>query len=437
MSVVVKGSIRRAVSLLVAVELLGGLALAPAAFAASAGTRVTALGQRALLATTTLALPVPATTAVTRADAVVAVVAVMGLTPASSATPTYEDVSPTSAPASFGAIEAAANAGLMVGWAGPSGDFEPNAPMSRIDLAILATNALGLDAKAQGLAGDETLYPALKDLSTAGDNLGFANAMLQAGVVPPVNTVRYMPGAAVTPVELAVALDRMWRLVDLPVAASLTATVPSPTVGVADPLTLAVTNRLGNPIPTLNEGRYPVAYTASGGSVTDGAFLAQAPGTYEVSAEVEGPLLPSALATTASIVVAAPAPAVITSVTFAGTLADPTITVVGNNFGTEPTAGLPATGGLASPGTGNDFGTDLHIYDATRGWDAGMAGDTIGILVSTYSDTSITFQLGSVYTNGYPGTYALACGDNFTMVVGASTYKGTIDNADAPQACPA
>lgn len=427
--------VRGAVTLMVALELLGGLAMAPGAFAASSG--VTALGQRALSATATLGLPVPTTVAVTRAEAVEAVIAVAGLAPEPSASPTYADVSPTATPTSFGAIEAAVNAGLMAGWVATSGDFEPNAAMSRIDLAILATDALDLGSRAQSLAGDHALYPALRDLATAGDNLGFANAMLQAGVVPPVSTVRYMPGAAVTPVELAVALDRMWRLVDLPAAASLTATISSPAVGVADPLTLVVTNRLGHAVPSLNRGLYPVTYTANGGSVTDGAFSAQAAGTYEVSAEIEGPLLRSALAATASIVVAAPAPAVITSVTFVGALADPTITVAGNNFGTEPAAGPPATGSSASPGTGNDFGTELHIYDATRGWDAGMAGDTIGILVSTYTDTTITFQMGSVYTNGYPNSYALACGDNFTMVVGASTYEGTIDNADAPQACPA
>lgn len=431
----VRVSIRRLVTLMVAVELLVGVAVAPDAFAASAG--MTALGQRALAATATLDLPIPTTATVTRAEAVQAVVAVAGLAPEPAAPATYQDVSPTVTPVSFGAIEAAVTARLMAGWASTSGNFDPNAPMSRVDLAILATDALGFGAKAATLAGSQTLYPALTDLAAVGADLGFANAMLETGVVPPVSAVRYMPGAPVTPVELAVALDRLWRLVDVPATATLTGTVPSPTVGVADPLSLVVTDRLGNPIPARNAGRYPVVYAQSGGGVTDGAFLARTAGTYEVSAQIEGPLLPSALAATASITVTAPAPAVITSVTFAGSLAAPTITVTGANFGTEPTAGPPATGGAASAGTGNDFANALHLSDATRGWDAGMTGDTIGLLVSSYTSTTVTFQLGSVYTGGYPSSYALDCGDAYTVVVGAADYSGTIDNADAPQACPA
>lgn len=409
--------------------------MAPGALAASQG--LTALGQRALAATATLNLPIPTTPTVTRAEAVVAVVAVAGLAPAPNAAPTYQDVSPIATPNSFGAIEAAVNAGFMAGWTSPSGAFDPNAPMSRIDLAILATDVLGLGAKAAAVATNPSLYPALKDLAGTGANMGFANAMLQTGVVPPVDAVDYLPGFAVTPVELAVALDRMWGLMDVPAAASLTATVASPAVGVADPLSLAVTDRLGGPLPARNAGLYPVAYTQSGGSVANGAFMAQAAGTYQVSAQIRGPLLSPALDATASITVAPPLPAVITSVTFAGSLSDPTITVTGEQFGTEPPAVPPATGGAAAPGTGADFGTTLRLYDAAKSWDAGMTGDTIGLLVGTYTNTSITFQFGSVYTSGYPGSYALSCGDVFAMVVGATTYRGTINNADAPAACPA
>ena len=247
----------------------------------------TPLAEAALSAVSGLGLPVPATGPVTRAAAVAAVDAVAGLAPDTTAAATYQDVASTSS--AFGAIEAAVQAGLMAGWAPTSGDFQPDAPMSRIDLAVLATNALGLRARAMALAGDTGAFSGLTDLAFAGANRGYAVLMLEMGIVPPVSATRFMPNAAVTPGELAVSLERLWLDADVPAAATLTPASPRVLTGATDALSLAVTNRLGRPVPARNLMRYPATFRVSGGSVANGAFLAPAPGTYQVTARCRAP----------------------------------------------------------------------------------------------------------------------------------------------------
>jgi hypothetical protein len=128
----------------------------------------------------------------------------------------------------------------------------------------------------------------------------------------------------------------------------------------------------------------------------------------------------------------------ISSVAFGGDAAKPTITVFGSGFEPEP-----AVSNNAWPGyTGQDFGTDLHIRvpGGPLLWDAGYdnpglgAHDIIGLLILSYSDTSISYQLGSYYNEAYvPNGIELSQGDNFTVYVKDASMSGTVDyNAPEP-----
>lgn len=121
----------------------------------------------------------------------------------------------------------------------------------------------------------------------------------------------------------------------------------------------------------------------------------------------------------------------ISSVVFTGSPANPTITIYGSGFGTEPAPTV-----LGFPGfTGYDYGNELYIEDLspTHGFSAGRgfapveSGDLIGLNILTYTDSKIVYTLGSdyalfYYPNGY---YALAAGDSFEVVTDA-TYYGTV-----------
>lgn len=118
----------------------------------------------------------------------------------------------------------------------------------------------------------------------------------------------------------------------------------------------------------------------------------------------------------------------ITDVTLSGSLSDPTITVLGSGFGTT----APAAVQSASYGyTGMDFGpTALSFHDSgPLGFNAGQSGsggwDTVGLVLSTYTDTQIVFTLGSEYAlYDYPQIYAVQPGD---------TYWVTVAGTDSPQ----
>ena len=107
----------------------------------------------------------------------------------------------------------------------------------------------------------------------------------------------------------------------------------------------------------------------------------------------------------------------ITSVTFTGTSANPTVTISGTNFGTEP-AGYAA----GCTATGDNFGTSLYFDDLTHGWAAGQGGDCIGLVVSTYSATQIVYQFGSFYAD----EPAVAAGDAYKVAVLGKTFSGTV-----------
>jgi len=356
-----------------------------------AGT--TPLGHTAESATSQLSLSTTASNAViTRAQALAAVEAVLGLTASTSATSaTYSDVSSSSS--AYGAVEAAVAAGLLKGWVGLSGSFDPNAPMSRIDLAILATNAMALAPKTTANA-----YSQLADLAQTGSDVGYADTMMYEGVVPPLDGSRYDGSGAVTGETLAVALYRMWWYVDVPVSASITPTTLTTSTGSQDALTVTATNRLGKPVPATNLARYLPGYNlvgqgANGGQVTGDVFTAKNAGSYTVSVTLTGPLLPKAKAVTAS-----------TTVTVSPPPPPPT----------APTAvtGADATGSVTvswTPGTGS---TGYVILEAPAG--------------------SSTFTAVSATDGGEPGGQAtssaitgLTPGDSYQFEVDATGPGGS------------
>ena len=121
----------------------------------------------------------------------------------------------------------------------------------------------------------------------------------------------------------------------------------------------------------------------------------------------------------------------ITSVTFGGTQASPTITVSGSGFGTESDIGTPNSASdtqNCSPATGDDYGTNMYIYDSTDPsyFVAGLGPPNlaaVGVIITTYTDSQIVFTPGSCYgQNGW----TFAPGDAFTMNVLGASYSGSV-----------
>lgn len=111
----------------------------------------------------------------------------------------------------------------------------------------------------------------------------------------------------------------------------------------------------------------------------------------------------------------------ISSVTFTGTLTDPTFTVDGTGFGSQPAVSVAAQSGY----TGEDYGvTALSFHDLgplsfNAGQNIGTGRDTIGLVISSYTDTEIVFTLGSTYADYYYpiGMFQIQNGDPYDVEV--------------------
>ena len=134
--------------------------------------------------------------------------------------------------------------------------------------------------------------------------------------------------------------------------------------------------------------------------------------------------------------------ATITSVAFAGSAANPTITIVGAGFGARPQPAPPyrprPPQGTASPygctTTGNvgyDYGTQLWLSDGAPGhiWSAGRYRpkikelDCVGLLILSYSPTKVVYRLGVDYkAHGYQ----LSEGDPYRVSVKGTTNRGVV-----------
>ncbi len=128
----------------------------------------------------------------------------------------------------------------------------------------------------------------------------------------------------------------------------------------------------------------------------------------------------------------------IDSVTFSGSAADPTVTIYGSGFGSEPVA----TSQADYPYTGLDYGTNLHITDRSNVpmFDAGYddpshgAHDLLGLIVTSYSENLISYTFGSNYgiTAALYSILQLNQRDTFTAYAAGASFDGTVDYAPEP-----
>jgi len=123
--------------------------------------------------------------------------------------------------------------------------------------------------------------------------------------------------------------------------------------------------------------------------------------------------------------------ATITSVTFSVGPANPTIQINGSGFNPQPSSDQ-----LGFPGfIGNDYGNQLYLNDLTNdpasfgaGFDGPAGSDTIGLIILSYTDQQITYELGTDYKfSYYPShVYGLNSGDAFNVGVHGTTFNGTV-----------
>jgi hypothetical protein len=114
------------------------------------------------------------------------------------------------------------------------------------------------------------------------------------------------------------------------------------------------------------------------------------------------------------------APPSISSVTFSGSNAHPSVTVAGADLGSSPPSGQAA--GCST--TGKNFGSGLNFADTAGGWGAGQYGDCVGLVVESWSPGSVTFAFGSGYASYSP----LANGNAYTLEVEGMTRSGTVSS---------
>ncbi len=116
----------------------------------------------------------------------------------------------------------------------------------------------------------------------------------------------------------------------------------------------------------------------------------------------------------------------IKSVKFKGTPAEPLVVVKGVRLGSLPFEDAeedPNCFGEETSGLGNDFGSAANFADDTAGWQAGLGpGDCIGLIFKTYTETEVTFTVGSSYHQYTP----LHKGDEYTVNLRGLTKSGKI-----------
>ena len=91
-----------------------------------------------------------------------------------------------------------------------------------------------------------------------------------------------------------------------------------------------------------------------------------------------------------------------------GPLSNPTITIDGSGFGSQP-SGVAA----GCNGSGDDYMlSQFMLWDVQQGWQVGYPGDCIGMQVSSWTPTQVVFSFGSYYSQYNP----ISVGD--TLLVG-------------------
>jgi hypothetical protein len=118
------------------------------------------------------------------------------------------------------------------------------------------------------------------------------------------------------------------------------------------------------------------------------------------------------------------------------------VTIEGVRFGLMPTASNLAWSG----DTGNDYGNSLYVCDTSSNPSTFCAGqndgrgtgwDYIGLVVASYTETSIQLTFGSSYQNYYypEHKFNLGQGDQFAVHVEGATCAGSINFDEQPITC--
>ncbi len=114
-------------------------------------------------------------------------------------------------------------------------------------------------------------------------------------------------------------------------------------------------------------------------------------------------------------------PPVVAEVSFSGGSTHPRITITGNGFGSRP---VGAATGCST--TGTDYpGADLTFQDVTAAWAAGTTGNCVGLVVSHYSPTRISYSFGSAYGTEDP-PIVLSTSDAFSVIVDGATCSEVV-----------
>lgn len=113
---------------------------------------------------------------------------------------------------------------------------------------------------------------------------------------------------------------------------------------------------------------------------------------------------------------------IVNSTTFYGPSSDPTVIVDGSGFGSAP-VGVP----VGSGSTGDDFvGGQLTFNNDAQSWQAGSPGNSLGLILSSYTSNQAIFGFGSALSGNNPA-YSLNAGDSYRVSVNGANSNGTVN----------
>ncbi len=123
---------------------------------------------------------------------------------------------------------------------------------------------------------------------------------------------------------------------------------------------------------------------------------------------------------------------VFNSTTFYGPSSDPTVIVDGSGFGSTPVA-VPVGSGLTGDDLANGqlFFNDDFTNSSTQPWQAGYPGNSLGLILSSYSSNQVIFSFGSALSSSNPAYY-LNAGDPYRLSVNGATTNGTVHFSLSP-----
>jgi len=205
--------------------------------------------------------------------------------------------------------------------------------------------------------------------------------------------------------------------------------------GAATPV-LTVTPPTSPLCPPAYMDQNPSASTANGLDTFAFQFVATCPGQWTATPSLTsfvgfGTSPPAFNPASITIV-----PPTLTTVTFSGTVANPTITLNGSGFGEAPSGANVPPGGCGA--TGSDYELNsLYLQDTTANWNAGMApNDCVGLIEASYTDQQVAFNFGSYYDSTLSlSPITLVAGDSFTVGIDGATCSETVPTYPGTIAC--